>query len=79
MFFSSTLLIKEILKIHVLITGFTAVFFSFSAKDDSSSRMSRMGAMPTPFKSTGDIATAAVTVVDTNKEPKYQDDAAGQS
>ncbi|NXW11101.1 ZO2 protein, partial [Fregetta grallaria] len=41
--------------------------------DDPSSRMSRMGAMPTPFKSTGDIATPAVTVVDTNKELKYQD------
>lgn len=38
-----------------------------------------MGAMPTPFKSTGDIATTAVTVVDANKEPKYQDDVAGQS
>ncbi|NXE52315.1 ZO2 protein, partial [Casuarius casuarius] len=47
-----------------------------SAKDDPSNRMSRMGAMPTPFKSTGDIATNAVTVADTNKEPKYQDDAA---
>uniref|UniRef100_A0A8B9UPL4 Tight junction protein ZO-2 n=1 Tax=Anas zonorhyncha TaxID=75864 RepID=A0A8B9UPL4_9AVES len=47
-----------------------------NAKDDSSSRMSRMGAMPTPFKSTGDIASSAVTVVDTNKEPKYQDDTA---
>lgn len=35
--------------------------------------------MPTPFKSTGDIATPAVTVVDTNKELKYQDDPAGQS
>lgn len=41
--------------------------------------MSRMGAMPTPFKSTGDIATTAVTVVDANKEPKYQDDVAGQN
>uniref|UniRef100_A0A8C0FRW4 ZO2 protein n=1 Tax=Bubo bubo TaxID=30461 RepID=A0A8C0FRW4_BUBBB len=47
-----------------------------NAKDDPSSRMSRMGAMPTPFKSTGDIATSAVTVVDTNKELKYQDDPA---
>lgn len=37
-----------------------------------------MGAMPTPFKSTGDIATPAVTVVDTNKELKHQDDPAGQ-
>uniref|UniRef100_A0A8B9S0Y7 Tight junction protein ZO-2 n=1 Tax=Accipiter nisus TaxID=211598 RepID=A0A8B9S0Y7_9AVES len=47
-----------------------------SAKDDPSSRMSRMGAMPTPFKSTGDIVSPAVTVVDTNKELKYQDDPA---
>lgn len=47
-----------------------------NAKDDPSNRMSRMGAMPTPFKSTGDIATTAVTVVDANKEPKYQDDVA---
>ncbi|XP_014807132.1 PREDICTED: tight junction protein ZO-2 isoform X1 [Calidris pugnax] len=47
-----------------------------NTKDDPSSRMSRMGAMPTPFKSTGDIATPAVTVVDTNKELKYQDDPA---
>ncbi|XP_054253908.1 tight junction protein ZO-2 isoform X4 [Indicator indicator] len=47
-----------------------------NAKDDPSSKMSRIGAMPTPFKSTGDIATPAVTVVDTNKELKYQDDAA---
>ena len=38
-----------------------------------------MGAMPTLFKSSGDIATPAVTVVDTNKELKYQDDSAGQS
>ncbi|XP_009584305.1 PREDICTED: tight junction protein ZO-2 isoform X3 [Fulmarus glacialis] len=47
-----------------------------NAKDDPSSRLSRMGAMPTPFKSTGDVATPAVTVVDTNKELKYQDDLA---
>ncbi|NXS60213.1 ZO2 protein, partial [Brachypteracias leptosomus] len=47
-----------------------------NAKDDPSSKMSRMGAMPTPFKSTGDIATSAVAVVDTNKELKYQDDPA---
>ncbi|NWI15231.1 ZO2 protein, partial [Crypturellus soui] len=46
-----------------------------SAKDDQYSRMSRMGAMPTPFKSTSDIATNAATVADTSKEPKYQDDA----
>ncbi|XP_074021750.1 tight junction protein 2 isoform X5 [Numenius arquata] len=47
-----------------------------NVKDDPSSRMSRIGAMPTPFKSTSDIATPAVTVVDTNKELKYQDDPA---
>ncbi|XP_009670355.2 tight junction protein ZO-2 isoform X3 [Struthio camelus] len=47
-----------------------------SAKDDPSNRMSRMGATPTPFKSTSDIAANAVTVADTNKEPKYEDDAA---
>ncbi|XP_065716717.2 tight junction protein 2 isoform X2 [Patagioenas fasciata] len=45
-----------------------------NAKDDPSTRMPRMGAMPTPFKSIGDIATPGVTVVDTNKEMKYQDD-----
>lgn len=55
------------------------LFLSFSAKEDPSSRMSRMGAMPTPFKSSGDIATPAVTAVDSNKELKYQDDPAGQS
>lgn len=38
-----------------------------------------MGAMPTPFKSTGDIATPAVTAVDSNKELKYQDDPAGEN
>uniref|UniRef100_A0A8C5UJ87 ZO2 protein n=1 Tax=Malurus cyaneus samueli TaxID=2593467 RepID=A0A8C5UJ87_9PASS len=47
-----------------------------NAKDDPSSRMSRMGAMPTPFKSTSDIAASAVTAVDSNKELKYQDDPA---
>ncbi|KAI1239939.1 Tight junction protein ZO-2, partial [Lamprotornis superbus] len=47
-----------------------------NAKEDPSSRMSRMGAMPTPFKSIGDIATPAVTAVDSNKELKYQDDPA---
>ncbi|XP_010190799.1 PREDICTED: tight junction protein ZO-2-like, partial [Mesitornis unicolor] len=47
-----------------------------NAKDDPSSRMSRMGAMPTPFKSTGDITTPAVTVTDANKELKYQYDPA---
>ncbi|XP_064260104.1 tight junction protein ZO-2 isoform X3 [Passer domesticus] len=47
-----------------------------NAKEDPSSRMSRMGAMPTPFKSTGDIAAPAATAVDSNKELKYQDDPA---
>ncbi|NWU94900.1 ZO2 protein, partial [Upupa epops] len=44
------------------------------AKDDPSSKMSRMGAMPTPFRSTADLATPAT--VDTNKELKYRDDPA---
>uniref|UniRef100_A0A8C3VBV3 ZO2 protein n=1 Tax=Catharus ustulatus TaxID=91951 RepID=A0A8C3VBV3_CATUS len=47
-----------------------------NAKEDPSSRMSRMGAMPTPFKSTGDISIPAVTAVDSNKELKHQDDPA---
>uniref|UniRef100_A0A672VBS0 Tight junction protein 2 n=1 Tax=Strigops habroptila TaxID=2489341 RepID=A0A672VBS0_STRHB len=50
-----------------------------NAKDDPSSRMSRVGAMPTPFRSTTDIATPPVSAVDTNKELKYQDDPAGQN
>ncbi|XP_019410637.1 PREDICTED: tight junction protein ZO-2 isoform X2 [Crocodylus porosus] len=44
-----------------------------NAKDDPSSRLSRMGAMPTPFKSTGDIPAAAV-VTDTSKEPEYKEE-----
>lgn len=55
------------------------LFLSFSAKEDPSSRMSRMGAMPTPFKSTGDISIPAVTAVDSNKELKHQDDPAGEN
>ncbi|NWH77476.1 ZO2 protein, partial [Piaya cayana] len=47
-----------------------------NAKDDPSGWISRMGAVPTPFKSTGDDVTPAVTVVDANKELKYQDDPA---
>lgn len=38
-----------------------------------------MGAMPTPFKSTGDISIPAVTAVDSNKELKHQDDPAGEN
>ncbi|XP_074850904.1 tight junction protein 2 [Carettochelys insculpta] len=44
-------------------------------KEDPSNRLSKMGAMPTPFKSTNEIATAATVVVtNTNREPKYKDD-----
>ncbi|XP_062985386.1 tight junction protein ZO-2 isoform X1 [Elgaria multicarinata webbii] len=43
-----------------------------SAKEDSSSRLSKMGATPTPFRSTGDL-TAALKP-EANSEPKYQDD-----
>lgn len=35
--------------------------------------------MPTPFRSTGDVATPPVTVADTNRELKCQDDTVGQS
>ncbi|XP_074984848.1 tight junction protein 2 isoform X5 [Caretta caretta] len=46
-----------------------------NTKEDPPNRLSRMGAMPTPFKSTSDIAAAAaVMITDTNKEPKYKDD-----
>ncbi|XP_065262116.1 tight junction protein ZO-2 isoform X5 [Emys orbicularis] len=44
-----------------------------NTKEDPPNRLSRMGAMPTPFKSTSDIA-AAVIVTETNKEPKYKAD-----
>ncbi|XP_017828625.4 tight junction protein 2 isoform X8 [Callithrix jacchus] len=43
-----------------------------SSREDTPSRLSRMGATPTPFKSTGDIAAAVVT--ETKKEPTYQED-----
>ncbi|XP_032146847.1 tight junction protein ZO-2 isoform X8 [Sapajus apella] len=43
-----------------------------SSREDAPSRLSRMGATPTPFKSTGDIAAAVVT--ETKKEPTYQED-----
>uniref|UniRef100_A0A4X2KC41 Tight junction protein 2 n=2 Tax=Vombatus ursinus TaxID=29139 RepID=A0A4X2KC41_VOMUR len=41
-------------------------------KEDTPTRLSKMGATPTPFKSTGDTVTALVP--ENNKEPKYQED-----
>ncbi|KAM4877930.1 tight junction protein 2 isoform 2-T2 [Thomomys bottae] len=43
-----------------------------SSREDTPNRLSKMGATPTPFKSTGDI-TAAV-VAENHKEPRYQED-----
>ncbi|XP_026637263.1 tight junction protein ZO-2 isoform X5 [Microtus ochrogaster] len=43
-----------------------------SSREETSGRLSRMGATPTPFKSTGDITAASVT--ETNKEPRYQEE-----
>ncbi|XP_066470060.1 tight junction protein ZO-2 isoform X2 [Tiliqua scincoides] len=43
-----------------------------SLKENPTNRLSRMGAMPTPFRSTGDLAAALTP--DTNSEPKYQED-----
>ncbi|KAM6468336.1 tight junction protein 2 isoform 1-T1 [Liasis olivaceus] len=43
-----------------------------SAKEDPTSRLSKMGAMPTPFRSTVD-STAAL-IPETNSQVKYQDD-----
>ncbi|XP_053430584.1 tight junction protein ZO-2 isoform X4 [Nycticebus coucang] len=43
-----------------------------SSREDAPSRLSKMGATPTPFKSMGDIAAAVVT--ETNKEPRYQEE-----
>ncbi|KAL8203244.1 UNVERIFIED_CONTAM: Tight junction protein ZO-2, partial [Gekko kuhli] len=43
-----------------------------STKEDQANRLSKMGAMPTPFKSTSDL-TATLTA-DTNHEPKYHDE-----
>ncbi|XP_007936562.1 tight junction protein ZO-2 [Orycteropus afer afer] len=43
-----------------------------NSREDTSGRLSRMGATPTPFKSTGDIAAAIVT--ETNKEPRHQEE-----
>ncbi|XP_051003071.1 tight junction protein ZO-2-like [Acomys russatus] len=42
-----------------------------SSREDTSGRLSRMGATPTPFKSTGDITAAGATEA---KEPKYQEE-----
>ncbi|XP_061484497.1 tight junction protein ZO-2 isoform X1 [Rhineura floridana] len=42
-----------------------------SAKDPTN-RLSKMGAMPTPFRSTGDLTAALIP--ETNNESKYQDD-----
>ncbi|XP_048359110.1 tight junction protein ZO-2 isoform X3 [Sphaerodactylus townsendi] len=43
-----------------------------SAKEDPTNRLSKMGAMPTPFKSTSDL-TPTLTP-DANHEPKYDDE-----
>ncbi|XP_015261389.1 PREDICTED: tight junction protein ZO-2 isoform X1 [Gekko japonicus] len=43
-----------------------------STKEEPANRLSKMGAMPTPFKSTSDL-TATLTA-DTNHEPKYHDE-----
>ncbi|XP_043747185.1 tight junction protein ZO-2 isoform X2 [Cervus elaphus] len=43
-----------------------------SSREDTQSRWSRMGATPTPFKSTGDMA--AVGSTEPSKEPRYQEE-----
>ncbi|XP_057576950.1 tight junction protein ZO-2 isoform X2 [Hippopotamus amphibius kiboko] len=43
-----------------------------NSREDVQSRWSRMGATPTPFKSTGDIAAAVST--EPCKEPRYQEE-----
>ncbi|XP_073908095.1 tight junction protein 2 isoform X5 [Castor canadensis] len=43
-----------------------------SSREDAPSRLSKMGATPTPFKSTGDIA--ALVVTENSKEPRYQEE-----
>ncbi|XP_075829847.1 tight junction protein 2 isoform X6 [Microtus pennsylvanicus] len=43
-----------------------------SSREETSGRLSRMGATPMPFKSTGDITAASVA--ETNKEPRYQEE-----
>nr|XP_020767565.1 tight junction protein ZO-2 isoform X2 [Odocoileus virginianus texanus] len=44
-----------------------------SSREDTRSRWSRMGATPTPFKSTGDMAAADSS--EPSKEPRYQEEA----
>ncbi|XP_019516632.1 PREDICTED: tight junction protein ZO-2 [Hipposideros armiger] len=44
-----------------------------NSREDMQGRWSRMGATPTPFKSTGDIAAAVGA--ETSKEPRYQEEA----
>ncbi|XP_051056087.1 tight junction protein ZO-2 isoform X4 [Phodopus roborovskii] len=43
-----------------------------SSREETSGRLSRMGATPTPFKSMGDITAASVA--EANKEPRYQEE-----
>ncbi|XP_042303177.1 tight junction protein ZO-2 isoform X1 [Sceloporus undulatus] len=43
-----------------------------STKEDTSNRLSKMGAMPTPFRSTGDVT--ATLIPEAKSELKYQDD-----
>ncbi|XP_043826010.1 tight junction protein ZO-2 isoform X3 [Dromiciops gliroides] len=43
-----------------------------NSREEPSTRLSKMGATPTPFKSIGDTVTAVVP--ENNKEPKYQED-----
>uniref|UniRef100_A0A8C6GZ04 Tight junction protein 2 n=1 Tax=Mus spicilegus TaxID=10103 RepID=A0A8C6GZ04_MUSSI len=43
-----------------------------SSREETSGRLSRMGATPTPFKSTGDITAAGVT--EASREPRYQEE-----
>ncbi|XP_060243737.1 tight junction protein ZO-2 isoform X6 [Meriones unguiculatus] len=44
----------------------------FSSREETSGRLSRMGATPTPFRSTGDITAAGAT--EANKESRYQEE-----
>ncbi|XP_036063966.1 tight junction protein ZO-2 isoform X4 [Onychomys torridus] len=43
-----------------------------SSREETSGRLSRMGATPTPFKSMGDITAAGVA--EANREPRYQEE-----
>ncbi|XP_017907541.1 PREDICTED: tight junction protein ZO-2 isoform X3 [Capra hircus] len=43
-----------------------------NSREDTQSRWSRMGATPTPFKSTGDLAAAGS--MEPSKEPRYQEE-----